>query len=202
MDSRNIALWGMSFGAAVSACSAAVDRRPKAVVMVCPLFTYVQPHLADKAFALLIKDRISQLRGNEPYSLAPFTPRGDNPIGMGGAGGPGGVESYNLMTRASQLDHSDFRDQISLQTYQKLAMWRPMAYLDMMKAPVMMVIPEFDNISSPSEQQEAFDMIKSSKKLHWAKGSGHLSILTGEGSSEMILDTVRWLQEAFGVETS
>ncbi len=86
VDSRSIVLWGMSFGAVVSACSAAIDRRPKAVVMVCPLFRYVQPHKAEKAFAQLIKDRMSQLRGNEPYSLAPFTPKGDNPIGMGGAG--------------------------------------------------------------------------------------------------------------------
>jgi hypothetical protein len=49
--------------------------------MVCPLFSYVQPEREEQAFAQLIKDRISQLRGNEPYSLQPFTPDGNNPIG-------------------------------------------------------------------------------------------------------------------------
>lgn len=200
VDSRNIVLWGMSFGAAVSACAAAIDQRPKALVMVCPLFDYVQPHKADKAFSLLIKDRVSQLRGNDPYYLAPFTSSGDNLIGMGGAGGPGGMEAFRLMSRAAESNHPDFRDQISLQTYQKLAMWRPKAYMDMIKSPTMIIIPELDNISSPLEQQDAFNMLKSPKKLYWAKGKGHLSILTGEGSHELIMDTVRWLEEIVGGE--
>ena len=189
-------LWGMSFGAVVSACSAAIDRRPKAIVMVCPLFSYVQPHKAEKAYAQLIKDRVSQLRGNEPYSLAPFTPKGDNPIGMGGAGGPGGVEAYNLMKAATELGHPDFRDRIALQTYQKLAMFRPKEDMDMIRAPVMMIIPELDDISLPEEQREAFARIKSPKREYCAEGKGHLNIATGDGSKEMVAATVKFLREA------
>jgi cephalosporin-C deacetylase-like acetyl esterase len=196
VDSRNIVLWGMSFGAVVSACSAAVDRRPKAVVMVCPLFSYVQPHKADKAFTQLIKDRVSQLRGNEPYSLIPFTPKGDNPIGMGGAGGPGGIEAYNLMKAASDLGHPHFRDRITLQTYQKLAMFRPKEYMGMIKAPVMMIVPELDDISPPEEQREAFVKIQSPKREYCAKGKGHLNIATGEGSKEMVAATAEFFKAA------
>jgi hypothetical protein len=35
-----------------------------------------------------------------------------------------------------------FGDRISLQTYQKLAMWRPKFYMDLIKTPSMIIIPE------------------------------------------------------------
>ncbi|KAI3329678.1 alpha/beta-hydrolase [Ustulina deusta] len=194
VDSSQIVLWGMSFGAVVSATSAAVDRRPKAIVMVCPLFSYVKPDRADKAYVQLIKDRVSQLRGNEAYSLPPFTPKGDNPIGFGGAGGSGGIRAYQLMKAASELGHPDFRDRITLQTYQKLALFRPKEYMDMIKAPVMMVIPELDDISPPEEQREAFDRIKAPKQEYFAKGKDHLNIATGDGSKEMVAATVEFFR--------
>jgi pimeloyl-ACP methyl ester carboxylesterase len=196
VDASQVVLWGMSFGAVVSATAAATDRRAKAIVMVCPLFSYVKPERADKAYAQLIKDRISQLRGNEPYSLPPFTPKGDNPIGFGGAGGPGGVTAYQLMKAASELGHPDFRDRITLQTYQKLAMFRPMEYMDMIKAPVMMIIPELDDISPPEEQRKAFGRIKAPKQEYWAYGKDHLNIATGDGSKEMVAATVKFVRAA------
>lgn len=196
VDSRRIVLWGMSFGGVVSACSAAIDRRPKAVVMVCPLFSYVQPHKADKAYALLIRDRVSQLRKNSPLEIAPFTPQGDNPIGMGGAGGPGGIEAYTLMTAASELGHPGFRNRLTLQTYQKLAMFRPMEYMNMIRAPVMMIIPELDDISPVPEQREALSRVQGLKREYLAKGKGHLNVATGDGSIEMVAATVDFLEKA------
>lgn len=186
----------MSFGGVVSATSAAVDRRPKAVVMVCPLFSYVQPHKADKAYALLMKDRISQLKSNDPLSIPPFTPQGDNPIGMGGAGGPGGVEAYTLMKAASELGHPDFRDRVTLQTYQKLALFRPMEYMDMIKAPTMMIIPELDDISPVEEQRKALSRVRGYKKEYFAIGKGHLNIATGDGSIEMVKATCDFFDAA------
>ncbi|XDG09708.1 hypothetical protein ABKA04_009323 [Annulohypoxylon sp. FPYF3050] len=196
VDSSSIFLWGMSFGAAVSATTAATDRRAKAIVMVCPLFSYVKPEKADQAYAQLIRDRVSQIRGNDPYSIAPFTTKGDNPIGFGGAGGPGGIEAYTLMKAASEKEHSSFRNRITLQTYQKLAMFRPKEYLDMIKVPVMMIVPELDNISPPAEQREAFKRIKSPKRVYDAKGKGHLNIATGDGSTEMVAATIKFFEEA------
>ncbi|KAI1094300.1 alpha/beta-hydrolase [Rostrohypoxylon terebratum] len=195
VDSTSIFLWGLSFGATVSATAAATDRRAKAVVMLCPLFSYVKPEKADQAYAQLIRDRVSRIRGNDPYSIPPFSPKGDNPIGFGGAGGPGGIEAYTFMQAAAERGHPDFRDRITLQTYQKLAMFRPKEYLDMIKAPVMMIIPELDNISPPKEQREAFKRIKSPKKLYDAKGKGHLNIATGDGSTEMVAATVKFLKD-------
>ncbi len=187
VDGSKIIFWGLSVGAVISACAAAVDRRPKAVVMVCPLFSFVQPHKRDAAFAQVIQDRVSQLRGNPPHELSPFTPRGDNPIGMAGAGGPGGRESYALMRLTKEKGAAGFRDRIALQTYQKLALFKPAKHLNMIQAPVMMVVPELNNISNPKEQQAAFRRITAPRsKLHLALGKGHMNVATGESGAELV----------------
>ena len=81
VDPRRILLWGMSLGGTISACAAAVDRRVAAVLMVCPIFKFIRPDKRTKAFGQLMRDRSSQLRGNEPFTLQPFNSKGENPIG-------------------------------------------------------------------------------------------------------------------------
>ncbi|KAK1988406.1 Alpha/Beta hydrolase protein [Colletotrichum cereale] len=187
VDASKIILWGLSVGAVISACSAAVDRRPKAVVMVCPLFSFIRPQKRSAAFAQVIQDRVSQLRGNPPHEIVPFTPRGDNPIGMAGAGGPGGLESYTFMRLAKEKGAAGFRDRIALQTYHKLAFFRPMDYVDMINVPVLMVVPELDNISDPEEQKAAFEKIKvPGSALHIAPGQGHMGVATGEEGARLV----------------
>lgn len=187
----------MSFGAMVSGCAAAVDRRPKGLVMVCPLFSFVRPDKRKTLFPRLIKDRVSQLRGNEPFTLQPFNSKGQNPAGMGGSDGPGGLEAYNLMQTATELGHPDFRDRITLQTYHKMVLARPKELLELVDGmPVMMIIPELDDISSPVEQREAFDRLKTPKRLYWAEGKGHLSIMNGAGSLEILKATEEFFQDA------
>ncbi len=197
VDGRRILLWGMSFGAAVSACTAAVDRRPKALAMVCPLLSFVRADRRERAFLQLMRDRVSQLQGNPPLSLQPFNTAGDNPVGMGGAGGPGGLEAHNLMRAAVERGHHSFRDRITLQTYHKLALFRPKEIMETIQGiPVMMIIPELDNISSPTEQKEAFDLMCTPKRLYLAKDKGHLSILTGDGSVEVFHATADFFRDA------
>ncbi|KAK3313627.1 Alpha/Beta hydrolase protein [Apodospora peruviana] len=187
VDSSRMILWGLSVGAVISASCAAVDHRPKAVVMVCPLFTFDQPHRRDAAFAQIIKDRVSQLRGNPPHEIVPFNARGENILGMAGSGGPGGHESYAFMRLAKEHGAAGFRDKTALQTYHKLAYFRPAEYVDMIKAPVLMVVPELDLISQPEEQKAAFARITApGSKLHLAVGKGHMSVATGEAGLELV----------------
>lgn len=205
VDPRRVLLWGMSFGATVSGCAAAVDARPRAVLMVAPLFSFVRPDRRRATFAHVIRDRVSQLRGNEPMSLPPFNSRGENLAGFGGAGGPGGLEAYGLMRAAAELRvESGFRDRITLQTFHKLALARPMELLDMVdeRTAVMVVVPELDDISDPAEQKAAFEKLAPSqvslRRLHVAKGKGHLSIMTGEGSQELLEEMDKFYREALG----
>ncbi|KAG9670101.1 hypothetical protein KCU99_g6870, partial [Aureobasidium melanogenum] len=197
VDARRILLWGMSFGGMVSGICSTLDRRIRGVAMVCPLFSFVTDQKRKTVLAQCIKDRTSQLRGNEAYTLQPFNSRGENPAGMGGSGGPGGVEAYNLMQAAAELGHPGFRNRIALQTYLKLVLARPKEIIELLEdVPVFMVIPELDDISAPAEQQELFDKLNVKKRLYLAKGKGHLSIMTGDGSVELIESTKQFFSDA------
>lgn len=198
MDPHRIMLWGMSFGATVSACAAAVDRRVAAVLMVCPIFSFIRPDKRAKVFAQLMRDRESQLRGNEPFVLQPFNSKGENPAGFAGSGGPGGKEAYLLMMAAAERGHPNFRDRIALQSYHKMALFRPKEVIEQMLEgiPTMMMIPELDEISPPAEQKEVFEKLKTPKKLHWAEGKGHLSILSGEGSDKFLEAEIEFFETA------
>ncbi|MCJ1266776.1 hypothetical protein MMC22_006661 [Lobaria immixta] len=147
-----------------------------------------RPDKRAKAFAQLIRDRESQLRGNEPFTLPPFNSKGENPVGFAGSGGPSGKEAYFLMMAAAERGHPNFRDRITLQSYHKMALFRPKEMMEEMLegTPTMMMIPELDNISLPAEQKEVFEKLKTPKRLYWAEGKGHMSILSGEGSEKIL----------------
>ncbi|KAK4240552.1 Alpha/Beta hydrolase protein [Achaetomium macrosporum] len=186
VDPARVFLWGMSLGGTVSAVAAIVDRRVAGVLMVCPIFNFVRPDRRTRAFAQLMRDRVSQLRGNEPYTLQPFNSKGENPIGMAGAGGPGGREAYVLMRTAAERGHPSFRDRITLQTYHKLALFQPLPLMDLLEeVPVMMMVPELDDMSPAADQRMAFERLRVPKRMHFAKGRGHMTILTGEGTEDI-----------------
>ncbi|GAW17841.1 hypothetical protein ANO14919_073080 [Xylariales sp. No.14919] len=200
VDAKNILLWGMSFGAMVSGICAAIDRRPKGVVMVCPLFSFIHTTKRENLFAHIIRDRVSQLHGNPALTLPPFDNRGENLAGMGGAGGSGGLEAYHLMRAAKETGHPGFRDKITLQTYYKLAVARPKEVMaDLLRhVPVMIVVPELDDVSSPIEQKEVFDSLRVPKRLYWAEGARHLSVLTGDGALGILEAIDRFCEDALG----
>ncbi|KAF5026933.1 hypothetical protein F66182_963 [Fusarium sp. NRRL 66182] len=187
VDPQKVLLWGMSLGGTVTGVAAAVDRRVAGIVMVCPIFSMVRADKRATAFAQLMKDRQSQLRGNEPLMIQPFNSRGENPIGYAGSGGPGGKEAHFLMSVAAERGHPNFRDRITLQSYHKMALFRPKELLEEMLegVPTMMMIPELDEISPPAEQKAVFDNLKTPKVLYVAKGKGHMPILAGEGSHKV-----------------
>lgn len=195
---RRILLWGMSFGATLSGVAASVDRRVAAVLMLCPLFSFIRADKRATVFAQLMKDRKSQLRGNEPFTIRPFDSKGENPAGFAGAGGPGGKESYAIMKLAVERGHPNFRDLITFQTYYKLALFRPRELLEEMLEgmPIMMIIPELDNISPPAEQRAVFESLKTPKRLHYAVGKSHMSILDGEGSAALRVTMVDFFMSA------
>lgn len=97
-------------------------------------------------------------------------------------------------------NHENFTDMISLQTYYKLAVWRPTEYMNLVKTPSMMIIPELDNVSSPEEQRDAFDRLSGPKKLHWAAGQGHLSVVSGEESVKLVKAMINYFEAVFNGE--
>lgn len=147
----------MSFGGTVSGCTAALDRRVKCLIMVCPILKFVKREKRDKAFVQVIRDRQSQLRGNDAFTLPPFNAKGENPIGMAGSGGPGGQEEYEFMSALIDRGAPNYRNKITLQTYYKLALFHPKALLTMLDVtPVMMVSPELGKTLSDSAHPLSF----------------------------------------------
>ncbi|KAI0181290.1 alpha/beta-hydrolase [Hypoxylon sp. FL1284] len=185
VNPSQILLWGMSFGASVAGVAATIDRRVAAVLMVGPLFSFIRADKRATLFAQLMRDRKSQLRGNEPFTLLPFNSKGENPAGFAGSGGEGGREGYATIKAAIGHGHPNYRGHVTLQTYNKLALFRPKELLEeMLEAmPVMMIIPELDGMSPASEQRSVFESLKAPKQLYYASGKGHLSVLDGEGSA-------------------
>jgi pimeloyl-ACP methyl ester carboxylesterase len=101
------------------------------------------------------------------------------------------------MQSAAKLDHPTFRNRIALQTYVKMALARPKELLEMIDGvPVMMIIPELDDISAPEEQREAFEKLQTPKRMYWARGAGHLSIMTGDGCADILKATNQFCQDA------
>lgn len=191
-------LWGMSLGATISGCAAAIDRRVIALVMVCPIFKFVRPDTRKTAFAQLMKDRQSQLRGNEPFTLQPFNSKGENPIGYAGSGGPGGKKSHLLMKTAAERGHANFRDRITLQSFHKIALFRPKEILEEMleDVPTMMIVAELDDISLPPDQIATFENLHTPKQLYLAKGTGHMDILSGAGFQSVLETMIHFFDSA------
>ncbi|KAF2843059.1 DltD domain-containing protein [Patellaria atrata CBS 101060] len=198
VDPNRIALWGMSFGATVSACTAALDKRAKSLIMVCPIFKFYKPDRWTKVTAQLMKDRHSQLRGNSPFTLPPFNSKGENPIGMAGAGGPGGLEAYTFMGNLDDHTPPNYVNRITLQSYYKMAVWKPKEMLSLVAPmPVMMVVPELDKMSPPEEQIDAFQEFTQPKKLYLAKGKGHLTVLSGNEFQDVLEMQAAFVKDCF-----
>lgn len=184
VDPKRILLWGMSLGGTTSGVAASLDRRISGLIMVAPIFRFVRADKRAKAFQHLIRDRKSQLRGNPPYEVPPFNSKGENLIGYAGSGGEGGREAYELMRAGAERGHPSFRDRITLQSWTKLAYFRPREVMEehLEHVPTMFVVPELDSVSIPDDQREAYGRLRTRKRLYEAKGMGHMSILSAEGS--------------------
>ena len=169
--------------------------------MVCPIFKFIRPDKRKTVFAQLIRDRQSQSRGNEPFTLPPFNDAGENPAGYAGSGGPGGLEAHELMKTAAERGHPNFRDRITLQTFHKLALFRPGSLLEeMLEMPAMMIVPERDFLSLPEDQLAVFENLRGPKRLYWGKGAGHMDILTGPGSPDVMQAMLHFFHSALQSE--
>lgn len=180
VDPERIAFWGMSFSATVALCAGALDKRVKLVIAICPLLNFeYTPDKFLKVLAKSMKDRESQIKGNEPFYLPVLTAKGENPAGMGiGAD----EEELDYMVNAKSRGAPNYENRTTLQTYYKLVTWQPHGVMKYMgDTPVMMVVPEMDKISPPAEQSALFRSFEGKRnKVHVAQGKGHLNVLSGD----------------------
>ncbi|KAL2000897.1 hypothetical protein VTN02DRAFT_2485 [Thermoascus thermophilus] len=183
VDANRIAFWGMSFSGMIALTAAALDKRAKLVIVVCALVKFYERDKVPRTLAMAIKDRQSQLRGNSPFYLPPFTRNGGNPLDLAAAGGK---EAHEYMANVKERGAPNYEDRTTLQSYAKIARWQPHAFLEFVPpTPVLMLVPEFDTISPTEQQLALFRDLSGPKRLHVATGKGHLNVLSG-ADAEML----------------
>lgn len=194
VDPTMIGFWGMSFSGSVAACAAALDKRARCLIMVCPFVRFYTDEKRLKVLAKAMADRASQAKGNAPFSIIPFNSKGENPAGMASGGG---LEAYEFMMNVKEHGASSFVNRTTIQSYYKIALWQPWGLMEYINpTPVMMVIPGQDIISKTEHQREVFDSFKGPKRLSFAPEKRHLNILSGEGSEALMEEQIGFLRDS------
>ncbi|TVY83047.1 Polyketide transferase [Lachnellula suecica] len=193
-DSTCIAFWGWSFSAMVALTAAALDKRVKAVVAVSPVNTSVNG--ADdgllRTLTKCMKDRESQLSGNEAFRISMLLATGDNP---GAAIARDPEVARGIEVAIDRLDNFD--GTMTLKTHYYIAAWQPMGLLRLVSpTPVMIVIPEEDTISPPEEQKRMFGMLSEPRHLHLVPGKGHMDLMNSQHLSEILEVQIEFLRGA------
>jgi fermentation-respiration switch protein FrsA (DUF1100 family) len=117
VEPERICFWGQSFAAAVALCAAALDRRAKLCIAICPLLNYeFPPDKFSRVLATSMRDRESQLAGNPPVTIPV-----QNSAGLAISATEGELD----FMRNAQLRYPGYINQTTLQTYYKLIMWQP-----------------------------------------------------------------------------
>ncbi|KAF2259784.1 alpha/beta-hydrolase [Lojkania enalia] len=194
IDPERIAFWGMSFSATIALCAAAMDKRARVCIAICPLldFTYT-PEKLPKVLMSSMRDRLSQVAGNAPSFLPVLTADGKNPAGLGFETN---TEELDYMMNAKSRGAPNYENRTTLQTYYKLVVWQPHGIIrHMAPTKVCMIVPELDRISPPKKQFELFETLPEGKQSYIAKGKGHLDVLSGEQFEELMGLQAKFLQE-------
>jgi fermentation-respiration switch protein FrsA (DUF1100 family) len=192
VDPDCIGFWGMSFSAMVGLCAAALDKRAKFVIAICPLLSFKDSNgQFAKVLAKTMKDRQSQVQGNRPFYLPLLTSEGNNPAGFGIGMDK---EGFEYIVNAKERVAPTFENRTTIQTYYKMVMWQPSGLMRYVSpTPVMMVVPEMDQVSPPEDQLALFETFSGPKKAHVALGKGHLNVLSGDDFPFLMKLQVGWV---------
>lgn len=194
VDPDQIFFWGQSFAGCVALCAGALDKRARMVVSICPLLDFeLTPEKFPRVLAKSMADRESRAAGNAPIFLPVLTEAGVNPAGLGiGAD----KEEFDYMVNAKKYGAIRHENRTTLQTYYKLIMWQPHGIMRYMhETPVLMVVPELDQISPPEQQFALFDTFPGPKKAHVSAGKGHLDVLSGPEFPDLIKMQVDFIKD-------
>lgn len=191
VDPNRIAFWGFSFAGMVCLTAAALDKRVKHVISVCPLTDFTFGGKKANVLAKAMKDRQSQVKGNRPFCLPVLTEKGKNPAGFGG--NPQ-AEDFGKIVNAHKVA-PNYRNSTTLQTYYKIAMWQPFALLsDVSPTPVLVLTGGDDRISLPENQIKMLGCMSEPKRYHVEPRKGHMDILTGDSFPRLMKLQIDFIQ--------
>ncbi|KAI1365960.1 Alpha/Beta hydrolase protein [Xylaria arbuscula] len=201
VDPERIAYWGFSFSGAVALNSAALDKRAKAVISVCPLTNWdLDPNKWRGVMAKAMQDRESQLSGNAAFSLPMILEeKGVNPAGFSSGMGPNERE---LVAEARKIP--GFNLNTTIQTYYNIQAWDPFKLLRYLApTPVLLVTPEKDQISPLADQRELIYArlpAQSPKQMYVVPDKGHMDVLDGASFEDIMAVQVAFIHRYLGSE--
>ncbi|KFY19437.1 hypothetical protein V491_04435 [Pseudogymnoascus sp. VKM F-3775] len=177
VDPLRIAIWGVSFTGGTVLASAALDKRPCAVIAVAPIFYSDYITDGDRVRKKIIRDREAQiLHGSPPFFISILESRGMVPVNSHIP-----VQSTTQSTNTTEITHN--REGSTIQSYLRMALWQPvpLGLLPMVNpTPVMFLTPEHDYVSLTQVQLDIFETLKGPKRQHLALGREHVNVLMGE----------------------
>ena len=201
VDAAQIHFWGWSYSGSICLAAASLDQRIRGAIVLCPWINdVVSPDVAHKAMKRFLRDRESQLQGNPPYYIPIVDSSGANPVGWGPALGQ---QMYHSVMRYKDTIAPNFEPKITLQSYFNILQWNPYSMLPFLgSTPILMVVPELDDVSPSEKQRVVFDTIQAPKKMFDAKGCGHEEVAVGDKSRpafESQLQFIRDLQSGCSI---
>lgn len=181
IDPSKVSFWGQSFGGTVALCAAALDKRAKSCIAICPFLDFdLAPGKLLPVLAKTHRDRKSQLASNLPAYAPVLNEAGENPAGLG-IGTSKEDYDYIINTKSRAAPNYENRT-----TFYKITMWQPHAIVrHLAPTPVLIIVPENDQISAPKEQYALFETFPEPKTVHTALFKGHMNVLSGEDLPEL-----------------
>ncbi|ROV92589.1 hypothetical protein VMCG_08926 [Cytospora schulzeri] len=191
VDHKQIAFWGYSYSGTIALCAAALDKRVGAVIAVSPL-TIWQFSKWSKVLAKAMKDRESQLAGNQPVYIPMLTEQGESPAGFGT--GFKDEDVFSMISRAAEIE-PNFVPKTTLSSYYHIAAFQPFALMPFVTPTPTMIVTAGTDVISPVELQKSliFDVLHEPKQLLLVPNKGHMNILSGKDSTKVLDDQINFL---------
>lgn len=172
IDTTRLGIWGYSYSGGHGIVAAALDKRIRAVAVLCPMVSgpamiqrKVAPHLQPAMMAAVWEDRAARISGAAPAYM---------PI----MGGPESVlpsEDAKVFFESMQSAAPDWQNRCSLQSTLWCKAYDPQVYIEAVApTPLLMLVAE-DDVDAPTDTQlAAFAMARMPKDLHVFPG-GHFA---------------------------
>ena len=202
VDGKKIALWGYSLSAAEALAAAALDRRVKLVMAICPAVPFDMEHAAKRSRFLsqAMRDRESRARGNPPLCLPFIGDSDDGPLfnyrrfrGMADA------EYDAVQDGLAAIPH--FRNEITIQTFYNMIAWSFHHQLPLVSpTPVLQINAGEEELPYLKKEYDIiFDKLQSPKQLHVEPDSGHMDILIGDEKFAALMKVqIAFVEKYFG----
>ncbi|TEY71321.1 hypothetical protein BOTCAL_0095g00040 [Botryotinia calthae] len=193
-------IWGFSLGGAVALSVASLDKRAKMVIAICPVSEYqYSPEKLPKVLAKCIKDRESQIKGNEPYYIPMINEAGENPAGFNfGANKTEEAKIFQAVQKAGMEGVASHHvNRTTIQSYYRLVVWQPShLWVHLDPTPVLFVVPQLDCLCPPSVQRRYFDALSGPKHWHLEKGRGHRDITQRDHLPDLMRVKIDFMRNA------